>query len=167
MSWSERASIRLGTLMLASTLLVAGCGFHLRGTVDLPPVLSVTYVDSLDRHTYFRRELTQTLEDAGATVTEDRAQASAVVDISQDESGQQVLSVSARNVPEEFLVFYTVQYSVRAGGEQLVAPQVVSLRRAYAYDVTKVLAKSREEEILREALAKDIVSIVMQRLEAL
>ena len=87
--------------------------------------------------------------------------------IHKDDTGREVLSVSAQNVPEEYLVFYTVRYSVKAGAEELVAPQTVTLTRGYSWEETEVLAKAREEDVLRQALAKDLVSIVMHRLESL
>lgn len=146
---------------------LTGCGWRLQGTARLPEVMSATYVDSNDRYTDFNRMLRESLEASGARVVSDRAQASAIVRIRKDDSGQRVLSVSARNTPEEFEVFYAVEYSVENQTGELLAPQQLELTRDYSYDTTAVLAKQREQSMLREALARDLAGLVVRRLASL
>ena len=100
-------------------------------------------------------------------MTNSRVQASAIIRIRKDDSGQRVLSVSARNTPEEYEVFYTVEYSVESQTGELIAPQTLQLARDYSYDTRAVLAKQREEALLREALARDLAGIVIRRLATL
>ena len=59
----------------------------------------------------FNRALRDRLRASGANLA-GRSDATAVVQIIKDESGQRVLPVSARNTPEEYEVFYVVEYSV-------------------------------------------------------
>ena len=146
---------------------LTGCGWRLQGTARLPEVMSATYVDSNDRYTDFNRMLRESLEASGARVVSDRAQASVIVRIRKDDSGQRVLSVSARNTPEEFEVFYAVEYSVENQTGELLAPQQLELTRDYSYDTTAVLAKQREQSMLREALARDLAGLVVRRLASL
>ena len=96
-----------------------------------------------------------------------REDASAIVRIRADESGQRVLAVSARNTPEEYQVFYMVEYSVSDQNEQLIEPTRVEFTREYSYDETAVLAKQKEQAVLREALARDLAGLVVRRLSAL
>lgn len=155
----------LPCLMIAA--LLAGCGFHLQGTARLSPSMSITYVDAEDTHTEFHRALMEALDGAGAHVTGQREQATAVVSIEKDETGERVLSVSAQNTPREYEVSYTVTFAVNAGEKLLLAPQTVTLTRNYSFDERALLAKGREQEVLRTALANDIVGIVMRRLASL
>jgi len=129
--------------------------------------MNVIYVDADDRYTDFNRALRDRLRASGAKVTESATDATAVVRIIKDQSGQRVLSVSARNTPEEYEVFYSIQYSVTSGGSELIAPQPLELTRDYSYDTTAVLAKQREQAILREALAQDLAGLVLRRLASL
>jgi len=155
----------LPCLMLAA--LLAACGLHLQSAARLSPSMSITYVDAEDTHTEFHRALIEALDGAGARVTNQRDQATAVVSIKKDETGQRVLSVSAQNTPREYEVSYTVTFAVNAGDKVLLAPQTVTLTRDYSFDERALLAKGREEEVLRAALANDIVGIVMRRLASL
>ena len=154
--------------MLALLLgAVAGCGFHLRGAPDIPPQMARTYIDTDDRYSLFYRKLTHRLEQAGVAVVDSPQDATAELVIHSDDTGRRVLSVSARNVPTEYEVYYTVFYSLVAGDSVLMPPQVKTLTRDYTYDQRRVLGKEREEELLREAIAEDLVRVVLLQLSSL
>jgi LPS-assembly lipoprotein len=159
---------RLGLLSicLVATLL-SGCGWRLQGTTKLSPVMATTYVETDDRFTDFNRALRERLQASGARLTARPEDATAVVRIIRDESGQRVLTVSARNTPEEYEVFYMVEFSVNGRTEELIAPQKLEMTRDYSYDETTVLAKQREQAVLREALARDLAGLVVRRLASL
>jgi LPS-assembly lipoprotein len=162
--WSYR---REALLAAALTLTLVACGFHRQGVTPMPTVMNATYVDARDERTDFMRGLTRALEARGATLTPTRDSASAVLRIERDETGQRVLSVSARNTPTEYEIFYTVTYAVSSNGAEILAPQTLTLTRDYSFDDEALLAKQHEEEILREALASDLVNLVMRRLASL
>ncbi|MFQ5983858.1 MAG: LPS assembly lipoprotein LptE, partial [Woeseiaceae bacterium] len=84
-----------------------------------------------------------------------------------DYTDHRVLSVSARNLPREYEVYYTIDYSVESGDETIMEPQSLTLTRDYTYDETLVLGKAREEELLREAIVDDLVRIVLKQLSSL
>lgn len=154
-------------VLVCTAMSLTACGWRLQGTAKLPQTLSVTYVDAEDRYTDFNRALRDRLRASGATVAERSVDATATVRIIKDESGQRVLSVSARNTPEEYEVFYAVEYSVASGGNELIPPQRLEVTRDYSYDTTAVLAKQREQAVLREALAQDLAGLVLRRLASL
>jgi LPS-assembly lipoprotein len=162
-----RASSALRALVLGLALAVAGCGFHLQGAGTLPASMARTYVDTDRPHSEFLITLTDVLRQRGAEVLAAPADGAAVLDITVDETGQRVLSVSARNIPREYEVYYAVTFSLRVGPESLISNESLVVTRAYTYDETQVLAKAAEEEILREALAADLARRVMQRIQAL
>jgi LPS-assembly lipoprotein len=157
--------LRAAAAVLA--LALAGCGFQLRGSVELSPRMATPYLEVEDRHTPFSAALESTLRSAGAALAPSREAASAVVRIHRDEAGRHVLSVTAQNTPAEYEVYYTVEYSVAANGEELLSPQSLTLTREYTYDETQVLAKQHEERLIREALARDLAGLVLRRLAVL
>src|ERR1700741_3168116 len=79
-------------------LLLTGCGFHLQGAGTLPASMTRTYVDTERPHSEFLVTLTDVLKQRGADVLAAPADGAAVLDITSDETGQRVLSVSARNI---------------------------------------------------------------------
>ena len=78
-----------------------------------------------------------------------------------------VLSVSARNIPTEYELTYQLTFSVIANGKTLIDKEQISTTRDISFDEAQLLAKEREQEILSEALARDLVALVMRRLAAL
>ncbi len=147
--------------------LASGCGFQLRGQAPLPPTLAAPYLETGDRYTPLYAALAARLRVAGAKPVADPTAASAVIRLHKDETGRELLSVSARNTPGEFEVYYTVEYSVSAGGRELLGRQQVTLTRDFSYDETAVLAKEHEEQSLRAALADELASLMLRRLAAL
>ena len=147
--------------------LLASCGFHLQGALTIPADMQRTYVDAVDTHSQFYRELRAQLRMAGVDLVDGGAHATAILSILFDDTEQRVLSVSARNVPTEYEVYYTIEYALSAGSKTLLDTQTLTLTRDYTYDSRLVLGKAREEELLREAIVKDLVRIVLKQISTL
>lgn len=154
-------------LSLALAALLTGCGFQLQGAVTTPAAMDRTYIATEDRYSHFYRELRNQLKAAGVTLVDSAKDATGTLSILVDETDQRVLSVSARNVPTEYEVYYSVEYALANGEQSLLAPQFLTLTRDYTYDETLVLGKAREESLLREAIAKDLVRIVLKQISSL
>jgi LPS-assembly lipoprotein len=154
-------------LFIATLTLVGGCGWQLQGHLSLPESMTMTYVDTKDRYSEFTRALQEHLRASGARLVDEPALATARIRVLRDESGQRVLSFSARNTPQEYEVYYIVEYAVSAGDDELLPRQRLELTRDYTYDEAAVLAKQREEATLRAALARDLAAQVVRRVASL
>jgi LPS-assembly lipoprotein len=87
--------------------------------------------------------------------------------VHEDELTERILSVSAQNIPTEYELTYKVKFSVVSEGKTLIDNEEISATRDISFDEAQLLAKEREQEILRAALARDLVALVMRRLAAL
>jgi LPS-assembly lipoprotein len=145
---------------------LAGCGFRLEGSGRLPPQMSKTYVQTTVPSTVFYTRLRDALRLRGLEIVMSPEEAGATLTISEDQTGQRVLSVSARNIPREYEIFYTVTFSVRTDDGALIEPESLVATRSYTYDETQVLGKAQEERILRRALAEDLARQIVRRIEA-
>jgi LPS-assembly lipoprotein len=94
-------------------------------------------------------------------------QATATFSIESDLTGQRVLSVSARNVPREFEVYYTVLYSLKTEDRVLLTTRSQTLTRDYTWDETLVLGKEKEEQLLRNAITDDLVRVILIQLSSI
>ena len=72
-----------------------------------------------------------------------------------------------RNTPQEYEIFYIVEYSVERAGKEVLEVQPLEMLRNMSFDDAQLLAKDREEAILREAMARDLALLVVRRLESL
>lgn len=163
---TRRVGVRLGALVVALSLLSA-CGLRLQGRMPLPTTFAKTYVDASNEQSEFVQSLRKRLLVNGVELVNSEKLATAVIKVRKDEIAEEVLSVSARNLPREYELTYIVEFSVSAGTEELLAGQKVELTRDFTFDETIKLAKEREQEILEEALGHDLADIVMRRLAAL
>ena len=154
-------------LFALTVLLQAACGFQMRGAASVPPEMTRTYIAAEDQRSLFYRRLRDSLRGVGVDVVESPVEATATFSIMSDIPGQRVLSVSARNVPREFEVFYTVTYSVQSASVTLLDARSQTLTRDYTWDETRVLGKEKEETLLREAIVDDLVRIVLIQLSAI
>jgi len=157
--------LKLGAVPILLTLV--SCGFHLQGRTPLPDAFAYTYIDTKDEQTDFVQDLRKALLASGAKVIRTQGSSGATIDVHDDALTERVLSVSARNIPTEYELTYKVRFSVTSGGKSLIENEEISATRDFSFDETQLLAKEREQEILREALARDLVALVMRRLAAL
>ena len=154
-------------LILTGVCALAGCGFRLAGSDPLPAVMARPYLSLKDPYTDFSREFEHQLKSSGATLQLAREGATATVDVTKDLVEQRTLAVSAKNIPTEYELTYTVTFSVRSPAKELLAPQTISLSKDFSFDETLQLAKEHEADILRQQMARDLVSIAMRRLTSL
>ena len=152
---------------VALAVLLSACGFQLRGQAPLPAVAARPYVEAADRLTPLYAAIDRRLRAAGAVPAASASEASVVVRLHLDETGRDLLSVTADNKPGEYEVFYAAEFSVTNGAAELIAPAQVRLTRNYGYDESAVLAKEHEEASLRLALAAEIAELILRRLAAL
>ena len=154
-------------LVVALAALVAGCGFQLQGALTTPAEMQRTYIAADDHYSLFYRALRVRLQAAGVDLVDSAADSTATFSILFDETDQRVLSVSARNVPTEYEVFYTIRYTIDSGQRKLLENQLLTVTRDYTYDSTLVLGKAREEELMRAAIVDDLVRIVLKQISSL
>jgi len=136
----------------------------LQGALTTPPDMERTYISAADNRSLFYRDLREALQSAGVQLVDDATNATAIFTISYDHTDQRVMSVSARNVPTEYEVFYTIEYALDSGAKSLLESQMLVLTRDYTYDPTLVLGKAHEQELLRDAIVDDLVRIVLKQI---
>lgn len=164
---SSSAAGRALALTALAALLLSACGFRLQGRTPLPAPLAVTYVVAPNDQTDFVQGLRKALIINGGKLAEDSTTATGTVRILTDDVTKKILSVSVKNIPREYELTYTIEFSVSSKDTELLPAQKVSVTRSYSFDETMLLAKENEAEVLREGMARDLVSIVMRRLSTL
>ena len=152
---------------MTALLTLSGCGFHVKGESSVPSEMERTYIDAADQFSIFYRELKLQLRANGVQIVESPTEATAILSIHFDKTDQRVLSVSARNTPTEYEVFYSIEYSLDSGENNLLPRQFITLTQDYTYDETLVLGKAHEEQVMREAIVDDLVRTVLRNLGSL
>ena len=147
------ADLRLaGALILAASLLLAGCGFQLRGTASLP-FESIYVPDSgggigldLKRNV---RSGTRTL------VVDDPKAAQAVLEFGNEARTRNILSLSGGGRVRELQLIYRIAVRVHDGkGAEYLPSTTLTSTRDLTYNDTDVLAKEAEEAALYREIGR-------------
>lgn len=143
-------------------LALAGCGFHLRRSAELPfDRLALT---GFSPDSPLAAQFRQTLA-GSAEIVETPAQAAVVLRALADVHERSVVaSTSAGQVRE---IQLRLQFSARADtpeGKPLLAPFTLRLTRELSYSESAALAKAQEQEALFQEMRIDVVDQVLRRL---
>jgi LPS-assembly lipoprotein len=159
--------VGIGGILAGLLTSLAACGFRLAGSDPLPAVLARPYLSVKDPYTDFAREFEHQLKTSGAAVQDIRAKSTATIEVTKDVVEQRTLSVSARNIPTEYELTYTVIFAVQGPDNELLKPQTINLSQDFSFVENEELAKQHEADILRRQMARDLVAIAMRRLTSL
>ena len=150
-------------IILASVTLL-GCGFELQNTTNLTGKLETLYIQTTDPYTVFYRTLSRQMANHGVEIVNESINSNFTLIIHQDESNQRILSVSGRNMPREYEAYYLVKWSLVKGNQVIIQPMTSNKYQDYTFDQRQLLGKSNESLIIQEALAKDIVQMILVKL---
>ena len=150
---------------LAATLLVAACGFQLRGSATLP--FSTLYVQAAPT-SQFANDLRRAVSSGSATrIAERSEEAEVILQVVSEAQEKQILSLTGGGRVSEFTLLYRVSFRLTdsKNREHIPASEVV-LKRAYAFNDSQVLSKESEEALLYKDMRGDAVRQVVRRLQA-
>jgi LPS-assembly lipoprotein len=153
--------VKLSASVLAC-LLLAACGFQLRGTASLPfetiYVANATSGIALDLKRNIR-------SGTNARVLDEAKGAEAQLQFSEESRQKEILSITAAGRVSEYRLIYRVRFRVSdATGGDFLPPSTVTLTRDMTYDDAQVLAKETEEQLLFRDMQLDMVQQIMRRI---
>jgi len=157
--------IGIQSLLLVLALLITGCGFHLRGAIELPALYEKVHL--VDRgYSDISKPLVQAFKSAGVEMVSSPSAATSVITLLSRGTQRRALNVGGKEIREYELqldVSFVVQNNK---GTQLGDPQTVTVLRNYRNDPNDVLGKSNEENIIRQEMNQTAVMQILRRLKA-
>jgi len=149
------------------TVVLAGCGFHLRSEARLPAALQTLRIEGVDPVSPLGRDLRNALARAGATVVATDAGATSTLRVGTNRITTEVLSVGGNARANEYTMRYSVEFDVvAAAGENLVPRQLIELTREFTFDATQALGVAAEQDLLTQELQREMVQRILRRIEA-
>jgi LPS-assembly lipoprotein len=153
-------------LALLFPLLLAACGFELRGAAVLPPGINKLHVVSPDL--VLRNDVDVFLQGSGARLVKTRPEAQIILILSNPRYDRRVLSVDPNTGHErEFELSFTLDV-VATGpqGQLMLQPQTLSVQRDYVFDQSELIGSGQEELVLRTEMRRAVLQQVLFRLRA-
>jgi LPS-assembly lipoprotein len=151
--------------MLACVVATLGCGFQLRGAVDIPHDLSPVFVQGGG---LVARSVETRLLGSGVPATGNPASAGLLVEILSEARDRRVVAVDQDGRALAYMLTYRVRFAANTGtGEPLIEPQQLTLDRTFDDNPdVAVLGKEQESDIIYADMADDAADQVILRLRA-
>jgi LPS-assembly lipoprotein len=164
---SKKVVVRtVATIVMAASL--AACGFQLRGSNGSYTMPFHSMYLSFPDTSPLGTELKRNLRAGDVAIADKPEQAEAQFVVVGENRAKQILSLNSLGRVREYLLIYTLTFTVRdPKGVELLPATEITLRRNMAFDETQVLAKESEEALLYRDMQADLVQQIMRRLAAL
>ena len=160
-----------GTLVVLSVAALAatGCGFQLRGNLDLPPELARVYVSGANRDLV--DGLSAALAQRGAEVAASVRDA-AHIHLVEGDFARRVLTTDPRGRATAYTFRYRVTFRITTAGAADTAttdtsPQAtesIVLQRAFDYDPNRELQAEEEVRFLKTEMRREMLQRLLLRL---
>lgn len=146
--------------------MLAGCGFHLRQPVVLPPSLQQLHVE-VAGHGSLQRQLTAALEASGVQVRSLPGPGIARLLVPVAQFRTEALTVGDFAKVREYTVRYHVEFSLVDGaGRPVLSGQHIDMSREFTYDSRQTLGTATQQEQIRASLVDDMVQAILRRVQA-
>ena len=157
----------LTALVLIVTLGIGGgCGFHLRGSVDVPPELNPLYIEA-PSGSLVREALVEQLSGGPVALAAGAASARLILRIEGENRSSRVAATDSSGKILAYDLHFDVTYSLVApGGAQKLPPQRIDLVRTFDNPDVEVLGKQLEEETIYREFAVDAADRILMRLRS-
>ncbi|WP_210396395.1 LPS assembly lipoprotein LptE [Motiliproteus sediminis] len=159
--------IRRLLLPLSLSLLLAGCGFQLRGLVAVPEALQTLTLEG-DSSTPVYQTLERQLRANGIELVSPPRETHYRIALYSEGFNRRAASLNTRGKTEEYELRSQLRFEIfDRNGDSATGPLEVSAERTYRYDENNINAMQAEEALLRDELRQNIASQVIRRYLAL
>ena len=160
-----RTSLLFG--LLSGLLLLAACGFHLRGALDLPAAMDRTYIEYSGSDIEIRQQVARQLVANGVSVESSPESATAILQIPSSTVSRKVLSKNIEGRPQEYRVQVELAFLLLdSDGNILFEKDSVSRETVLALDPNDPLGARVSVEESAATLRADAVRDMLQQLAA-
>lgn len=152
-----------GPIAAVLVLILAGCGFHLRGQATLP---YATLFVSGPSGTSLTRSLPRVLKSSGVKVVERKEDAEVSLIVLSDTREKSILSLSGAGRAQEYELRERVSFRIVTTKEPDLPASEIVTQRTISFNDAQVLAKESEESLLYRDMENDTVQQLLRRLQA-
>lgn len=152
-------------LVVVAALATASCGFHLRGSYNLPEEIQTLSVTSFDKYGKLTREMKTQLRLHDIDIVSPGSKL-ANLHLDSESYRERTLSLYQNSRVAERQFEYSVKYSVNVPGKGRYKFSIV-LSRTYLDNPLTALAKSVEEEMLAQEMRVEATKQIMRQLARL
>lgn len=154
--------------LIAMTLFLSGCGFHLRGAPPLPPNLKSLAVQSNAPYGPLTQNLTQVLSSIGLTIIPANEHPQLSIVIESEAFSSTSYTQSSSSSTEQYIMSYTVSYHLSDSKNATIwGPKVIKLSQIYSINQNQVLSTDSVQQSIQSQLQQEAVYQLISQLGSL
>lgn len=157
--------MRIRNLLCLFFLVLTGCGFHLRGMIDMPPWLDKVAIVVQNANRNLSPLLKDQLQAYNIKVVDNPTDASYLLILESDGIQQQLTNVGASTAPRQYLLIYNVRFTlVKVKGAALIPSTQVFTSRQFTSNNDRILGSNSEEMLLGSEMRRDVIMQIINRI---
>ena len=151
--------------LLVVTLLLSGCGFHLRGMVGESSWLkNVIVVNNSVGHD-LETALNSLLQSYNIELAHHARHANFLILLEFDEFAKQITNVSASTAPRQYQITYTVQFNVSTQNAKIIVPTTkIVITRYLTINNDRILGSISEEAKFKNEMQREAALQIIEKI---
>lgn len=146
--------------------LLAGCGWHMRQAVDLPPDRRTVFVQGLAANNRFVGTLHEIMRQSDGQVVRDSDKAGFILNVSSENFDRREVSLSETGKANQYELTYRLFFSLQTPEGEIILPeQKLQVIRDYFNPQINVIGKSEEEWLIRKDMYEEAARALLRRAE--
>jgi len=157
--------IKSQILILILLISISSCGFHLAGSGEFSSNLENTSVQGAASSRELVRYIEKHLKSNEINIV-GLSQASAVINILNEQTDRVVLSLDNDGKVREFELILNITYDVKkADNTYMLKEQNISINRDFVFNKTNLLGSDQEQQNVYSEMRDDAAKVIVYRLQ--
>jgi len=145
---------------------LSACGWHIRGSLDMPKQLSNLYVSANDSKGALVTELRQLLKTNRVSLVEKSADANYSLYLLEETKDRRTAGVGGDELSSAYEITLKVNYEIHLKNHnQLVKGNAISIRN-FNYNTAAINSATQEELLLDQEMRRDLAQQILRRLSS-
>ena len=145
-------------------MLLSGCGYQLRGNIDLPSDLKQVSVVS-QKYSDLVRNISQRFSNSDIKVVNTSDRDLYRVKIVSEVFNRRQLSINISGRVNEYELIYNVTYQI-SGPDEKSKEETLSLYRDYSFDENNIMGNADREAQIKKEMTSNAASLIFTKLIA-
>lgn len=145
--------------------LISSCGFHLRGSVDVPGWLQQVAIVVEQGHHDLEPLLKQQFMAYHIQIYPNPTDARFTLVIEQDSVTENISSISSSTTPRQYQLTYRLRFKLQnSQGKEIIPSSQIVINRQSTINSERILGSNDEREITKAEMRREAVIQIMYRL---
>ncbi len=154
----------IASCLIAFTL--SACGWHIRGSVELPKQLSNLYISATDSKGLLITELRQLLKTNRVSLAENATDANYSLNISEETKDRHTAGVGGDELSSAYEITLKANYEIYLkNNSQPIKGTAISVRN-FNYNTAAINSATQEELLLDQEMRRDLAQQILRRLSS-